>query len=163
LFIQSIAAPGTKIASLTGTISGVASAASAVGAVLMGRLVDRIGPKRILVASGALATVAFTTQAFARNPTQLLFLRTLDGVAMGGILASMSALQASLAPKGRYGAVYGVDTSLVAAANAIAPMLGAALTASLGLTSVFFGAAAIYALATVIVLVVVPAARPRST
>jgi MFS family permease len=75
---------------------------------------------------------------------------------MGGILASVSSLQAALAPKGRYGAVYGVDTSMVAAANAISPMIGAALTATFGLTSVFYGAAVVYALATVIVLVVVP-------
>jgi hypothetical protein len=45
---------------------------------------------------------------------------------------------------------------MVAAANAISPMIGAALTATFGLTSVFYGAATIYAIATVIVLVVVP-------
>ena len=156
LFVQSIAAPGAKIASLAGTISGAAAAASAVGAVLMGRLADRIGPKRILVTCGLAATALYGAQAFAHTPLQLGVLRTLSGVAMGGILASVSSLQASLAPKGRYGAVYGVDTSLVAAANAIAPMIGAALTASFGLTSVFFGAAAVYALATAIVVAVVP-------
>jgi MFS family permease len=159
LYIQSIAAPGVKIASLTGTISGFASAASAVGAVLMGRLADRIGARRILVVSGTAAAALYAAQAWVHTTTQLLVLRTFAGVAMGGILASVSALQAALAPKGRYGAVYGVDTSLVATANAIAPMIGAALTASFGLTSVFYGAAAVYALATVIVLAVVPATR----
>ena len=159
LFIQSIAAPDAKIASLTGTISGFASAASALGAVFMGRLTDRIGAKRILVTSGVAATVLYGAQAFVQTPLQLGVLRTLSGVAMGGILSSVSSLQAALAPKGRYGAVYGVDTSLVAAANAIVPMLGAALTASFGLTSVFFGAAAVYGLATAIVLVVVPGVR----
>lgn len=156
LFIQSIAAPGVKIASLTGTIAGFGSAASAVGAVLMGRLADRIGPQRILIVCGAAASALYAAQAWVQTPTQLLALRVASGVAMGGILASVSALQAALAPKGRYGAVYGVDTSMVAGANAISPMIGAALTATFGLTSVFYGAAVIYALATVIVLVVVP-------
>jgi DHA1 family multidrug resistance protein-like MFS transporter len=156
LFIQSIAAPEAKIASLTGTIAGFASAASAIGAVLMGRLADRIGPRRILIVCGVAASILHTAQAWVQTPTQLLVLRTVAGVAMGGILASISALQATLAPKGRYGAVYGVDTSLVAGANAIAPMIGAALTATFGLASIFYGAAVIYAIATVIVLVVVP-------
>ena len=87
---------------------------------------------------------------------QLLALRVAAGVSMGGILASISALQAALAPRGRFGAVYGVDTSMVAGANAIAPMIGAALTATFGLTSVFYGGAVLYAVATVIVLTVMP-------
>jgi DHA1 family multidrug resistance protein-like MFS transporter len=156
LFIQSIAAPEAKIASLTGTISGLASAASAIGALLLGRLADRVGPRRILVVCGAAAAILHTAQAWVQTPMQLLILRTVAGIAMGGILASISALQAALAPKGRYGAVYGVDTSLVSGANAIAPMVGAALTATFGLASMFYGAAVIYAVATVIVLVVVP-------
>lgn len=156
LFIQSIAAPEAKIASLTGTISGLSSATSAIGAVLMGRLADRIGPRRILLVCGAAAALLHTAQGLVQTSTQLLVLRTVAGVAMGGILASISSLQATLAPKGRYGAVYGVDTSMVAGANAIAPMIGAALTATFGLSSIFYGAAVIYAIATVIVLVVVP-------
>jgi hypothetical protein len=45
---------------------------------------------------------------------------------------------------------------MVAAANAISPMIGAALTATFGLSSAFLGAAVIYGLATVIVAAVVP-------
>ena len=161
LFLQTIAAPGVKIASLAGTISGLASAASAGAAIVMGRVSDRVGPRRVLLVCGALAGVLFGLQAWANTPTQLLLLRALGGVATGGILASVSSLLAALAPKQRYGAVYGVDTSMMAAANAIAPMLGAALTASWGLSSAFLGAAAMYGLATVVVATMVPGAGPR--
>jgi DHA1 family multidrug resistance protein-like MFS transporter len=147
------------VASLTGTISGIGSGASAIGAVLLGRLVDRIGPRRILIACGSAACVLYTLQSLTQTPLQLLGLRVLGGVAMGGILTSVSALQASLAPKGRYGAVYGVDTSMVAAANAISPMIGAALTATFGLSAAFLGAAVVYGVATVVVGMVVPRAK----
>lgn len=163
LFIQELAAPDAKIASLTGTISGFASAASALGAVVMGRLADRIGARRILLVCGTLACVLYAAQAWTQTPMQFLVLNTTAGVAMGGILASISALQASLAPQGRYGAVYGIDTSLVAAANAISPMIGATLTATFGLTSVFFGAATMYALATIIAALVVPKRDPKDS
>jgi DHA1 family multidrug resistance protein-like MFS transporter len=75
---------------------------------------------------------------------------------MGGILASINALQATLVPKDRFGAVYGVDTSVVAAAKAAAPMIGATLAASWGLPSVFLGAAAMYGMATLVVAAMVP-------
>jgi MFS transporter, DHA1 family, multidrug resistance protein len=158
LFIQQLAAPGVKIASLTGTITGLASATSAGAAIFFGRLADRIGPRRILLACGTAACIAYGAQGFAQTPTQLLILRMLDGAAMGGIVASVSTLLAALAPKDRFGAVYGIDTSLTAAANAVAPMIGAALTAAWGLSSAFFGAAAMFGLATAVVATIVPAA-----
>jgi DHA1 family multidrug resistance protein-like MFS transporter len=156
LFLQTIAAPGTKIASLSGTISGLASAAGAGSAIVMGRIGDRVGPRRILLSCGALAGVLFGLQAWVRTPIQFLVLRVLASVATGGIVAAASSLLAALAPKNRFGAVYGVNTSIMAAASAIAPMLGAALTASWGLSSAFLGAAALYGLATVGVATVIP-------
>ncbi len=162
LFVQKIAAPGVKIASLTGIIEGCSAAASAVAAVTLGRIGDRVGYQRILLLCGAAASVLSGLMAGAHNPTQLLVLRALVGAAMGGILASVSALQAALAPRARFGAVYGVDTSVVAGANAVAPMIGAGLAASWGLPSVFLGAAVIYGVATVVVATVVPGRKSKA-
>jgi DHA1 family multidrug resistance protein-like MFS transporter len=105
------------------------------------------------VASGVL----YALMAGVQTPVQLGVLRALAGIAAGGILASASALQATLAPTGRYGAVYGVDTSLMAAANAVSPMIGATLATSWGLPSVFFGSAAVYGLGTAVAVLVLPA------
>jgi len=156
LFIQEIAAPGTKIASLTGTIEGFGAASAAVASAILGRVSDKIGYRRILLVCGPAACVLSGLIATAGHPTHVLILRTLVGAAMGGILASVSALQAALAPKDRFGAVYGVDTSAVSVANALAPMIGAGLAASWGLPSVFLGAAALYGLATIVVAATVP-------
>jgi DHA1 family multidrug resistance protein-like MFS transporter len=161
LFIQQIAAPEAKVASLTGTITGLASATSAGSAIVFGRLVDRIGPRRILLACGTAACAFYGLQGYAQTPMQFLLLRVLNGVAMGGIVSSVSTLLAALAPKNRFGAVYGMDTSITAAANAVAPMVGAALTATWGLSAAFLGAAVMYGVATVVVGTAVPATRPR--
>ena len=112
--------------------------------------------RRVLVACALLACVLLAAQSFSQTPVQLLIWRTAGGFAMGGILASVSALQASLAPKGRYGAVYGVDTSLSAGANAVSPMIGAGLSAAFGLPSVFVGASVIYGLTALLATIVVP-------
>ena len=157
LFIQQIAAPGVKVASLTGTITGLASATSAVSAIVLGRMADRIGPRRVLLVCGTIACAMYGLQGFTQTPAQFLLLRVINGAAMGGIVSSISSLLAALAPKDRFGAVYGVDTSLVAAANAVAPMVGAALTATWGLSAAFLGAAAMYGVATIVVATSVPA------
>jgi DHA1 family multidrug resistance protein-like MFS transporter len=156
LFVQSIAAPDAKVASLAGTMVGAASLASALSTVFMGRASDRVGSRRILLACSAASLVLYATMSATRTPLQLGVLRALAGIASGGILAAVSVLQASLAPKGRYGAVYGIDTSLMAAANAISPMFGAGLAASWGLPSVFIGSAAMYGVGTVVTALVVP-------
>jgi len=157
LFVQQIAEPGVKVASITGTITGLSSAASAASAILFGRLSDRIGTRRILLSCGAAVGVLYSLQGLVSSTVQFLVLRVLAGAFMGGVVAATSALLAELAPKDRFGAVYGINTSLTAAANAIAPMVGAALTASWGLSSAFFGAAAMYGLATVVIALLVPA------
>lgn len=161
LFVQSIAPAGTRIATLTGTITGFASAASAVSAVFLGRLGDRIGARRVVIVCSAVSAFCFAMQAQATTPTMLLLWRTLAGVAIGGIVASVSALQAALVPKDRYGAVYGVDTSLVAGANAVAPMVGAALTTAWGLPAAFWGAAVIYAVVSGVTFLIVPRDKQR--
>jgi DHA1 family multidrug resistance protein-like MFS transporter len=163
LFVQSIAAPDAKVASLAGTMVGAASLASALSTVFMGRASDRVGSRRILLACSTASLVLYAAMAGTRTPVQLGLLRALAGVGAGGILAAVSVLQASLAPKGRYGAVYGIDTSLMAAANAVSPMIGAALAANLGLPTVFLGSAVMYGVGTVVTALVVPsrAAEPE--
>jgi DHA1 family multidrug resistance protein-like MFS transporter len=154
LFVQEISATGTRIASATGNIEGIAAAASAVSAVVLGRYSDRLGPRRIILACGVVACLASAATAGVQHPGQLLVLRACTGAAMGGILVSLSSLLAALAPQSRFGAVFGADTSLVSTANALAPMVGAFVAAGWGLSSVFLVAAAMYAVATLVVAAV---------
>jgi len=158
LFIQGIAAPGAKIASITGTISGVMSATTAVATVVLGRLSDRIGARRVLLVCAVMDCILYSIQPFSQNPTQFLILRAIAGVTAGGTLASVNALMAECAPKDCFGAVYGLDTSVGSAANAIAPMAGAALTTQWGLRAAFYGAVPMFGLSA---LVTALTGRPR--
>jgi len=147
LFIQEIAPAGARVASISGLVSGVSAVAGAVGAVGLGRLGDRVGYRRILVACALVSTVCYVPQSFVGAPLTLLFLQAGTGLAMGGILVSISTSLARLAPEGQEGIVYGVDASVVSAANAIAPMTGSAVAAWLGLRVPFLFAAGIFAVA----------------
>ncbi len=156
LFVQSLAPTVTRIASLTGLISGASAATSAVGAVTIGRASDRLGYRRVLLTCAAGLALLYVPQFFVTTPWQLLVLQAAAGLVMSGVLASISALLANLAPEGRQGAVYGVDASIVSVANAVGPMLGASVAAGLGLRAPFLLAAGIFALATGLAWALIP-------
>ena len=159
LFIQSLVPPTARIASITGLISGVRAATGAIGAVTLGRASDKLGYRRVLLACTAAVALIYVPQFFVTDPWQLLVLQGTLGFVMSGVLASISALLANLAPEGRQGAVYGVDASVVAMANAVGPMLGATVAATLGLRAPFMLAAGLFFLATVMAWFMVPKAE----
>lgn len=147
LFVQSLAPSTSRLASLTGLITGVSAASSALGAATLGRASDRLGYRRILLTCAAGVACVYIPMYFVTSPWQLLALQALLGLAMSGVLAALSALLSNLAPEGRQGAVYGLDTTVVAAANAVGPMFGASTAALLGLRMPFAVAAVLFALA----------------
>jgi len=161
LFIQSLVPPTTRIASLTGLISGVRAASGAVGAVTLGRASDRLGYRRVLLACATCVALLYVPQFFVTGAWQLLLLQGALGLVMSGVLASISALLANLAPEGRQGAVYGVDASVVAMANGIGPLLGASVAAAFGLRAPFLLAAGLFFLATGMAWFLVPRAEQR--
>jgi len=156
LFIQHIAPADARVASLTGVISGVGAAAGAVGALWLGRLGDRMGYRTILVACAIGSAVCYVPQYFVNDPGWLLPLQAGTGLAMGGVLASISASLVRSAPEGQEGIVYGVDASVVSVANAIGPMAGSALAAWLGLRAPFLFAAGVFGLAGVATVRLLP-------
>jgi DHA1 family multidrug resistance protein-like MFS transporter len=137
LFVQSLVPPTARLATITGLISGVQAGTSAIGAVTLGRASDRIGYRRVLLACTVAAAIFYVPQFFVTTPWQLLILQGAVGLVMSGVLASISALLATLAPEGRQGAVYGLDASIVSAANAVGPLLGASVAATAGLRAPF--------------------------
>jgi len=161
LFIQSLLPPTARVASVTGLISGVRAGTGALGAVTLGRASDRLGYRRVLLVCAVGVALLYIPHFFVTAPWQLLVLQGGVGLVMSGVLASVSALLANLAPEGRQGAVYGVDASVVSAANAVGPMAGASVAAAFGLRMPFLLAAVAFAIAVVMAWFLVPVARPE--
>jgi len=147
LFVQTIAPASVRVASVTGLIIGVGVAAGAVGAVVLGRLGDRAGHRTILVVCAITSAVCYACQSLVRDPRWLLPFAVGTGMAMGGILASVSALLARLGAEGQEGVIYGVELSVVSIVSAVGPIMGSALAVWLGLTAPFLFAGGMFALA----------------
>lgn len=143
LFISDITGgqdPGTA----AGLVLAATGASSAVAALAFGRIGDRIGHTRILVACLAGSAVTYFPQALVSQVWQLLVLRMLLGVALGGLMPSANALLAGLVPRERRGSVFGLTASATAMANAVGPISGALIAANLGMRMVFTVTGALY-------------------
>lgn len=156
LFIQSLVPDSARIASITGLILGVSALTSAVSALLFGPASDRFGYRPVMLAATAATAVLLVPHFFVTDPWQLMGLQALMGFTLGGVLTAYSAALANLSPEGRQGAVYGIDTSVISAAGAVGPMIGAGAAAAYGLRLPWLLAAGAIGIAAVLVAALVP-------
>ncbi|QSS99982.1 MFS transporter [Pontibacillus sp. ALD_SL1] len=122
--------------------SGIAFSAAGVGNLLMarrwGKIADSVGYEKILVFLLLASGIIYLPGAFVTNIWQLMILRFLLGITIGGIIPVRTAYIRQVAPVSIQGEVLGYSTSLRFLGNIIGPALGGLLAGVYGFTSVFF-------------------------
>jgi MFS family permease len=104
-----------------------------------GSLADRLGRRRVFAAGLAIFTVASLLCALAPDPIILNLARALQGVGGAAMFAVSLALIAQEFPAGgERGMAMGMYGATIGAAVAIGPLVGGALTDSLGWESIFY-------------------------
>ncbi len=152
LFIQSLAPDAGFLGTTTGLIIGVRAVAAAAAAAAIGRVSDRLGYQRVLLACLAGGVASHLLLLLVRTPAQLALLRVVTGVMMGGTMPTVNALIAARTERGRQGTVFGMTASVGSAATALGPAVGASIGAAWGFAPVFATVAAILAAGAVMVL-----------
>lgn len=137
LFVQTLLPAGAQAGVTTGMIVAVSGLGSAIGSPVIGSWSDRLGQRRLLIVCALAAGACYIPQAFVHDARWLIFWQLLSGFAVGGTLATVTALLMRAAPPGHEGMVFGLDASAVSGANALGPVLGAGVAASLGLRAPF--------------------------
>ena len=161
LFVEAIAPPDARTATITGLIIGASAVGGALGGWRLGGLGDRVGYRRIMIAC-ALGSVAFyAPQSLVSKWVWLVPLQLGAGFAMGGFLSSTGASLATLSPDGREGLVYGVEATALSIASAIGPAAGSMVAVWFGLPAPFVGAALVFAMGGAVALQRIPDLRPR--
>jgi EmrB/QacA subfamily drug resistance transporter len=104
-----------------------------------GSLADRLGRRRVFAAGVAIFSAASLLCALAPDPTFLNLSRALQGVGGAVMFAVSLALVAQEFPAGRErGTAMGLYGATIGVAVAIGPLVGGALTDSLGWQSIFY-------------------------
>jgi len=121
--------------------SGIAFSAAGLGNLLMarqwGKIADQVGYIKILVVLLFLSAIVYLPGGFVENIWQLVLIRFLLGITIGGIIPVRVAYIRQEAPVAMQGEVLGYNTSLRFFGNIIGPVLGGFLSGYYGFTSVF--------------------------
>lgn len=159
LFVEELAAPGARVATLAGLTFGISGVGSAVASLVIGRASDRIGHRVVLIAACFSAAALFLPLALVQAPWQLIAVYGLLGIATGGIIPSAQAVVADLTPADRRGVVFGVTSAAASVGGFIGPLGGSLLATTIDLRFVFLVSAGIMLVAAVWVMVALNTAR----
>ncbi len=138
LYVKILDPHSSNLQLIAGVVVAAAGLASVIAAPLLGKLSDRIGPKKVLIVSLLFTGVIFIPQAFVSNPWQLTALRFLLGLATAGILPSINTLVKKMAPAAITGRLFGYNQSAQFIGTLGGSLLGGHMAAAYGIKYVFF-------------------------
>ncbi|HWJ79788.1 MAG TPA: MFS transporter [Niallia sp.] len=122
--------------------SGLAFSAAGLGNLLMarrwGEIGDRSGHLKVLVSLLFVAGIVYFPGGFVNHYWQLLIIRFILGVAIGGMIPVRIAYIRQEVPIAMQGEVMGYETSLRFLGNIIGPSLGGMIAGNFGFSMVFF-------------------------
>jgi len=126
----------------TGLVTAASSVTMALFAPLWGHLADRYGRKLMVVRAMFSGAVVLVLMGMARNVTDLLVCRLLQGALTGTITAN-TALVASVTPPSRTGYTLGMMQAGVFLGASVGPLLGGVFGDALGFRPCFYVAAVV--------------------
>ena len=139
-------------------VSGLAMSAAALGSILsasrLGKMADRVGHWNVLIGCTIASAVLLIPQAFVTAGWQLVALRFLMGLALGGLLPCITSVIRHSVPVGVVGGVLGYAVSAQFVGQVAGPLAGGFVGGQLGMRSVFIGTCLLMILGAVLNMVV---------
>ena len=130
-------------------VAGVVMAAAALGSILsasrLGKLADRVGHWTVIVGCLLAAAVLLIPQAFVASGWQLVGLRFLMGLSLGGLLPCIASVIRHNVPDDVVGNMLGYSTSSQYAGQVAGPLAGGFIGGHFGMRAVFLGTSALMA------------------
>ena len=138
VYISQLAEQTAHVALVSGLVFSATGLASILAAPQLGKLSDRIGPSKVLLAALIIAGILFLPQAFVQNAWQLMGLRFLLGLATAGLLPSINSLIKQITPDEIAGRIYGYNQAAQFLGSFSGSVLGGEVAAVWGIRYVFF-------------------------
>lgn len=138
VYISQLSANTSRVAMVSGMVFSASGLASILAAPQLGKLSDRIGPKKVMVAALLAAAILFIPQALVENPWELMGLRFLLGLATAGLLPSINSMVKQVTPAEFTGRIFGYNQSAQFLGSFGGSVLGGGIAATFGIHYVFF-------------------------
>jgi MFS family permease len=131
-------------------VSGLVMSATALGSILsasrLGRLADRVGHWNVIIGCLLVSAVLLIPQAFITSSWQLVVLRFLMGLSLGGLLPCIATVIRHNVPERVAGGMLGYSTSAQYVGQVVGPLAGGFVGGHFGMRSVFIGTSVLMAL-----------------
>ncbi len=143
VFIIQLSPGTTHVALIAGAVFAASGLASILAAPKLGKLSDRVGPQKVLLAALIVAGIIFIPQAFVTTSLQLGLLRFLLGLATAGLLPSINSLIKRSTPDFITGRAFGYNQSAQFMGMFLGSLFGGQVASVFGIKYVFFFTAAL--------------------
>lgn len=139
VYIKGIVPSDTEnLAFIAGAVFSAMGIAQLMSSSPLGKLVDKIGPRKVLVVSLIYVGVLNIPQAYVSDVYQLAIIRFLQGFGLGGMLPALNTYLSSKTPREFTGQVFSYNQSCLFFGYFLGSIGGASLMAWLGFTTLFW-------------------------
>jgi MFS family permease len=154
VYVQQLVADPSRVTWVAGLVMSAAALGSILSASRLGKLADRVGHWSVIVGALAVAALLLVPQAFVTESWQLIALRFLMGLALGGLLPCITSVIRHNVPDGVGGNVLGLSISAQYAGQVVGPLLGGFVGGHFGMRAVFLMTALLMAVGAIYNLLV---------
>lgn len=127
---------------VSGLIVSSMGFSSMMSAGILGKLGDKLGNHRLLVAAQIYSVIIYLLCAHATSPLQLGLYRFLFGLGTGALIPDVNALLSKMTPKSGISRIFAFNQVFFYLGGVIGPMAGSAVAGYLGYHAVFYATAA---------------------
>lgn len=139
VYIKGIVPSNTEnLALIAGAVFSAMGIAQLMSSSPLGKLVDKIGPRKVLVVSLIYVGILNIPQAYVTDVYQLAIIRFLQGFGLGGMLPALNTYLSSKTPREFTGQVFSYNQSCLFFGYFLGSVGGASLMAWLGFTTLFW-------------------------
>ncbi|CCF98886.1 MFS transporter [Ralstonia solanacearum] len=139
VYVESLISDPKQVTFLSGLVMSAAALGSIISASQSGKVADQIGHSTVIILALSVAGLLLIPQAFVTAGWQLVALRFLMGLALGGLLPCIAAVIRHNVPDHDVGAAMGWSLSSQFAGQVAGPLIGGFVGGQFGMRAVFLG------------------------
>ncbi len=138
VYVTQLSKSTNHIALISGLAFSASGLANIIAAPNLGKLSDKIGAHKVILIALAAAGLIYIPQAFVKSPWQLMGLRFMLGITLGGLNPTINTMVKKITPNSITGRIFGFTISAGYLGVFGGSVLGGQVAAKFGINYVFF-------------------------
>jgi MFS family permease len=145
VYVAQIVPDPARVTVVAGFVMSAAALGSILSASRLGKLADKIGHWTVIVGCLLVCAVLLVPQAFVTDGWQLVALRFLMGLSLGGLLPCVATVIRHNVPERVTGSILGMSVSSQYVGQVTGPLMGGFIGGHFGMRAVFLGTSVLMA------------------